>query len=92
MTTEILDIETVAKLLDVNQWTIYRLAKEGKIPAFKVGRQWRFKREALERWMDRKSNLEQRFDKLLEKLRQEGAEKGITQKEIERAIQEAREL
>ena len=91
MTTEVLDIEEVAKLLHVNEWTIYRLLKKGKIPAFKVGKQWRFKRDILERWMEHQSNIERSFDALLERLRQEGAEKGLTEEEIKEAIHEVRE-
>lgn len=90
MTAEVLGIEDVARLLQVNEWTIYRLVKAGKIPAFKVGKQWRFKRDTLDRWMERQTNLEQSFDKLLERLRQEAIEKGITEEDIEKAIQEAR--
>ncbi len=91
MTAEVLGIEDVANLLKVNKWTIYRLVKEGKIPAFKVGKQWRFKRDTLERWMERQSNLERSFDALLIRLRGEGIEKGVTKEEIEKAIKEVRE-
>jgi len=31
--------------------TVYRLAKEGKLPGFKVGGRWRFGRDAMETWM-----------------------------------------
>ncbi len=47
---EILDVEQVARELDVSEQTIYRLARDGDIPAFKVGNQWRFDRQALEDW------------------------------------------
>ncbi len=82
MTTDVFGLEDGAKLFWVNRWTIYRLVKEGKIPPFKVGIQWRFKRDALERWMDRQSNLEQRFEKLLEGLREDEKREGLTEKDI----------
>jgi len=35
----------------VNVTTVYRLAKQGKLPAFKVGNQWRFSEVRLEEWI-----------------------------------------
>jgi len=43
--------EDLSGLLSVPLRTILRLAKEGKIPAMKVGGRWRFEREVIERWM-----------------------------------------
>jgi len=34
---------------------VRRLAREGEIPAFKVGRQWRVKRDLLDRWIEREA-------------------------------------
>ncbi len=51
MSPEVLTVEQVAKLLHLHAMTVYRLAKEGKVPGFKVGGRWRFNRDALERWM-----------------------------------------
>jgi excisionase family DNA binding protein len=39
---EFLKIEEVAKRLKVGKSTVYRMVKEGKIPATKIGRVWRF--------------------------------------------------
>jgi len=41
----------------VNKFTVYRLVTEKKIPAFKVGNQWRFKQEMIDAWMMAKSNM-----------------------------------
>jgi excisionase family DNA binding protein len=46
----ILTIENVAEYLRVHPSTIYRMLKKKQLPAFKVGRDWRFKREAIDRW------------------------------------------
>lgn len=46
-----LTVEGVAKRFGVNATTVYRLAQQGKLPAFKVGGQWRFSPEMLERWV-----------------------------------------
>ena len=51
MATEILKIEQVAELLHLHVMTVYRLAKEGHLPGFKVGGRWRFRRDTLEAWM-----------------------------------------
>ena len=46
-----LRIEEVARRFGVNTTTIYRLVKQGKLPAFKVGKQWRFSETRLEEWV-----------------------------------------
>lgn len=52
----ILTIEEVAHFLRIPRSTIYSLAQGSRIPAFKVGRQWRVKRTKLEAWMERQAN------------------------------------
>ena len=51
MTNEILTVAQVAGLLHLHVMTVYRLAKLGKLPGFKVGGRWRFDQSALEAWM-----------------------------------------
>ena len=51
MAPEVLTIEQIAELLHLHVMTVYRLAKNGKLPGFKVGGRWRFRRDALEAWM-----------------------------------------
>ena len=46
-----LTVEEVAMRFGVNTATVYRLAQHGKLPGFKVGSQWRFSAEMLERWV-----------------------------------------
>jgi excisionase family DNA binding protein len=48
---DILTAEELAQLLRVNRTTIYRLLKNSGLPAFKVGKDWRFQREAVESWI-----------------------------------------
>lgn len=52
---EIMTIEEVARYLSLHELTVRRLAREGGIPAFKVGRQWRVKRRILERWIEQET-------------------------------------
>jgi excisionase family DNA binding protein len=48
---EILTLDEVAAYLKAGKRTVYRLAAEGKIPAFKLGGTWRFRRTELDRWI-----------------------------------------
>jgi len=50
---QIMTIEEVARYLSLHQLTVRRLAREGEIPAFKIGRQWRVKKNLLDRWIER---------------------------------------
>jgi len=56
MSEDILTIKEVADYLKVTERTLYRLAQEGKLPAFKVGGSWRFRREDLDRWIEEQTN------------------------------------
>jgi excisionase family DNA binding protein len=47
-----LTTEEVLEYLQVNLRTVYRLIKAGKIPAVRVGRQWRFRKVDLDAWLD----------------------------------------
>lgn len=51
MAPEILTVNQVAELLHLHPMTVYRLAKEGKLPGFKVGGRWRFRKDSMEDWM-----------------------------------------
>jgi len=48
---DVLDAIQAAELLKVSRGTVLKLAQGGKIPAQKVGRQWRFSKEALIEWL-----------------------------------------
>src|SRR6202008_15090 len=48
-----LTTEEVLEYLQVNLRTVYRLIKAGKIPAVRVGRQWRFRKRDIDAWLDR---------------------------------------
>ena len=47
----VLTVRELAGYLRVHQTTVYRLLKEKKLPAFRVGADWRFNREAIDQWM-----------------------------------------
>ena len=49
MSKEILTAQEVATYLRVHPYTVKRLARAGKLPGFKVGGQWRFKKKSIEK-------------------------------------------
>ena len=53
----LLTTEQVARYLKVDKFTVYRLVTQRKIPAFKVGGQWRFKKKLIEGWLLENSNM-----------------------------------
>ncbi|MEZ5573106.1 MAG: helix-turn-helix domain-containing protein [Halioglobus sp.] len=55
---QILTLKEVAAYLKLAEKTAYKLAAEGKLPGFKVGRGWRFKSDDIERWMKKKQAME----------------------------------
>jgi len=57
MQEKLLTIEQVATYLKVDKFTVYRLVKQKKLPAFKVGSQWRFKKKLVDDWLTKNSNL-----------------------------------
>lgn len=51
---EILTAKEVAAYLGLHPLTVHRYAREGKIPAFKIGTDWRFHKKYIERWIKEK--------------------------------------
>jgi excisionase family DNA binding protein len=53
----LLTASQVARYLNVDRFTVYRLVAQGKLPAFKVGNQWRFKIKMIDAWLIKNSNV-----------------------------------
>jgi excisionase family DNA binding protein len=49
---EILTIDEVAGYLRLTPQTIYKWAQEKRIPAVKLGKEWRFRRSVIDKWFD----------------------------------------
>jgi excisionase family DNA binding protein len=47
----VMTVEEVSNYLRIPRSSIYTLAQDGRIPCQKVGRQWRFHREAIDEWL-----------------------------------------
>jgi excisionase family DNA binding protein len=52
---EVLTMEEICDLLQVHKSTVYKLVRRGSIPGFRVGSDWRFRRDVIERWLSEKS-------------------------------------
>ena len=57
-TSTLMTVKDVATYLAVTERTVYRLVKDHKLPAYKVGGQWRFKADMIEAWMQKDGALE----------------------------------
>ncbi len=51
MKGNLMNIKDLADYLQMNKMTIYKLAREGKLPAFKVASEWRFRRDLIDKWL-----------------------------------------
>jgi excisionase family DNA binding protein len=63
--TDIMTLEEVAKYLKLKPQTIYTWAQDGKIPAAKLGKEWRFKKTVIDKWFN--EHIDEKFSKYLEK-------------------------
>lgn len=52
----ILTVDEISDYLKIPKSTIYKLVREGKIPAQKIGRHWRFRKEAIDHWLENKQS------------------------------------
>ena len=46
----------LSRILKLHPFTVTRLAREGKLPGFKVGGIWRFRKDEFERWIEDRTN------------------------------------
>ncbi|MCB0211272.1 MAG: helix-turn-helix domain-containing protein, partial [Anaerolineae bacterium] len=53
--TDMLTAKDMQNLLQVDRSTIYRMAEAGRLPAIKVGKQWRFPSDQVDQWFSRKT-------------------------------------
>jgi len=52
---EVMTLREASQYLGISPDTLYKYLSENKIPAFKLGNRWRFKKDLLDRWMEKKS-------------------------------------
>jgi len=52
----LMTIKEVADYLRLSKVTVYKMTRQGKIPASKIGRQWRYNKAEIDSWVKQKSN------------------------------------
>ena len=52
---EVMTLREASQYLGISPDTLYKYLSENRIPAFKLGNRWRFKKDLLDRWMEKKS-------------------------------------
>lgn len=54
---EYLSVADMAQEFGIHEMTFYRMIRDKKIPAFKIGSQWRIRRADLEKWLENRCSL-----------------------------------
>ena len=54
---DIMTAQELSAYLKITTTTIYKLAQQGDIPSFKIGSEWRFKKELIDRWLEKGADL-----------------------------------
>lgn len=92
MVNEVMTVEQLAKYLQLDEQTVYRKAHVGTIPAVRIGRILRFKRDVIDGWL-RLSSFKWTYGKR-EELRSWGESfaktKGIREEDVQEAIRRKR--
>ncbi len=60
---DVLTVKELCELLRLHPSTVYKLIRQNKIPRFRVGNEWRFRRDVIERWMTEESMNAQQLRK-----------------------------
>jgi len=89
---EIMTLEEVARYLKLKPQTVYKWAQENQIPAAKLGKEWRFRKQILDEWIDSSIILSPAgLDLLLRSSQLAVRQKGWNRGELDRLIEEAME-
>ena len=65
---EIMTLEEIAAYLRLKPQTIYTWAQEKKIPAAKLGKEWRFKKSIIDEWY--LQHIDEKFNDVIQKVKQ----------------------
>ncbi|MGB7624361.1 MAG: helix-turn-helix domain-containing protein [Terriglobia bacterium] len=58
---EVMNVREASQYLGISPDTLYKYVSSARIPAFKLGNRWRFKKTILDTWMERKSSIPTRM-------------------------------
>jgi len=56
----LMDFKETVRYLKTSRATLYRWTTNSTIPAIKMGRRWRFKRERIDKWLDDQENIKKK--------------------------------
>lgn len=56
MQDRLMEVSEVAQYLGISKRTLYRHLREEGLPAYRLGGQWRFKKEKLDEWLEKQEN------------------------------------
>ncbi len=90
MNDKLLTVSELSEKLNISKSTILNWARQGKIPAIKLGRQWRFKLLDVEMWLKTKSTNFQGVSTARSLLKYAGTWKGDDAEKIFKEIRESR--
>ena len=54
MESPLMNLDELAQYIGVSNTTVYRYLKQGKLPAIKIGRLWKFRKERIDKWLEEK--------------------------------------
>lgn len=57
MGNPLMSLEELAKYIGVSNTTVYRYLKQKKLPAIKIGKLWKFRKEKIDAWLERQENI-----------------------------------
>jgi excisionase family DNA binding protein len=86
MTTAALTVEEVAVYLKLSPITIYRELVKRRLPGFKVGNQWRIRKDILDEWIEERSGWQKRFGRLWQELQRVGRRRKVTEADVAREV------
>ena len=69
--SEVLTVKEVCELLRVHPSTVYKMVRQGKIPSFRIGSDWRFRRDRIVRWMADQSMVSEETKREDEEVREQ---------------------
>lgn len=90
----VMDTKELAAYLRLNPYTVVKKAEKGEFPAFKIGRNWRFRSDDIDNWMkgelEKINSFPQKVDRVFRKIRLGLEKAGYSARDVEKLIQEVR--
>jgi len=90
----VMDTKELAAYLRLNPYTVVKKAEKGELPAFKIGRNWRFRSDDIDNWMrgelEKVNSFPQKVDRVFKKIRLGLEKAGYSARDVEKLIQEVR--